>query len=754
MLNRLLAFAVVALWSVAGHGQLGTFADVPVEIDAEQTRFVGGVAVAENNVVIRYAGTSIQCDYAEYNPDTRDALLRGNIRVYREGQVFTAERAFYNFETKLFRAADIKGEVYPFRFATDTLASMGANTYRALDGVFTTSDSSKPDYSIRARGLRIYPNKRVIFSRVTLVVGRTPIFWWPYLVQSLEDEAGFTLAPGYRSGWGAFLLTTYTFPISEDVSAKVRFDLRSERGVGAGLDLAVRGGKNNRNVGLLRGYYAYDSLPDENRSGGQREGVDSGRYRLSWQHRIYLKDDLYASIDINRLSDRDFLEDYFEDEFRLDPQPDNVVALTKWNEDYTLSLVTRFHMNDFQETTARLPELAFDHKRQPLFKTPLFYEGETSMGYYERNFDDRETLFSDYHTFRFDTFHQVTYPNTLFGWLSVVPRLGLRGTYYQDSVNLEYRNETVSFRDSSGQLQRREQSTVDMEGRGAAFRAAVNAGFEVSFKASKEWDGVRSRPWGLDGVMHVVQPYTNFSFVYPTIDPGELYQFDRYIPSTELPPLDFPQFSAIDSISQWAIWRWGVRNRWLTRRDNDTFAWLETDTFFDLNIDPPDYPWLNPEPEQGILSNLHNRLRWEPLPWVSLDLRTQIPLTSAGFVEFNSQVRFQVHRDVELTLGHRLIANNDYFRDSNQLNFGSYVRLGDNWGFSLREQYEFDNSTLQSQLYQIHRDLSSWVASLGLVVRENEGERGTEYGVLFSLTLKDFPKINLPVSLDSQGSDN
>jgi hypothetical protein len=43
----------------AGGGQ------VPVEINSQQTRFEGGVAVAEGDVVVRYADVTIYCDYAE-----------------------------------------------------------------------------------------------------------------------------------------------------------------------------------------------------------------------------------------------------------------------------------------------------------------------------------------------------------------------------------------------------------------------------------------------------------------------------------------------------------------------------------------------------------------------------------------------------------------------------------------------------------------------------------------------------------------
>src|SRR5215210_1942864 len=125
--------------------QFGSFGDVPIEINAESTRFEGGVAIAEGNVIVQYSDVTLYCDYAEYNPDTRDVLVRGNVRIYRQGRLFTGDRAVYNLETKQLRAANFRGESYPFKFSAETLSSLGGNAFQARGALFTTSDSSKPD---------------------------------------------------------------------------------------------------------------------------------------------------------------------------------------------------------------------------------------------------------------------------------------------------------------------------------------------------------------------------------------------------------------------------------------------------------------------------------------------------------------------------------------------------------------------------------------------------------------------------------
>jgi hypothetical protein len=155
-------------------------------------------------------------------------------------------------------------------------------------------------------------------------------------------------------------------------------------------------------------------------------------------------------------------------------------------------------------------------------------------------------------------------------------------------------------------------------------------------------------------------------------------------------------------------------------------------------------------PDPGTFSNVFNRLRWTPLGWVNLTIDSQLPLLDSGFTEVNSRLNFLLTRNVELNLGHRYLEGNPIINDSNLVQFGGYFRFDDNWAFSFRESYEFEDSVLESQRYELHRDLSSWVASLGFIIRDNRGVN--DYGLLLTFTLKDLPNVRLPVALDPEGA--
>ena len=172
------------------------------------------------------------------------------------------------------------------------------------------------------------------------------------------------------------------------------------------------------------------------------------------------------------------------------------------------------------------------------------------------------------------------------------------------------------------------------------------------------------------------------------------------------------------------------------------------DTFFNANLQSPNYPGI---PTEGAFSNFCNQLTYMPLSWVYFRMDTQIPLVSTGFTQVNTDIHFLASQDLSFTVGHRYLDNNPFFLNSSNVRFGAYYRINDNWACSFTDQYEFSDSTLQRQDYEIHRDLSSWIASFGFSVRENRnsltGQSVSDIGVVLTFTLKDLPNLRLPLAV-------
>ncbi|MGC1481376.1 MAG: hypothetical protein WA771_12775, partial [Chthoniobacterales bacterium] len=682
-----------------GVAQFGSFGDVPVEITADgETRFEGGVAIAEDNVQIHYQDISIYTNYAEYNPDTRDVLLVGDVRIYTPDNLFSGQRALYNLESKQIRALEFTGESYPLKFRALSLQAPSLNQFNVRDATFTTSDSSQPDFRVKAKSVRIYPDSRVVFTNSTFYIGKVPVFYFPYLF-AFTNNTGFTLRPGYDSRWGYYALVGYSFPVgsTDAVVATVNADYRTELGPGIGLDAVFKYGLDDRSYGTFRSYYANDIDP-EDRVGGPGEPTEEGeadRYRVSFQHRLFFTDDIYGTADINVLSDVDFLEDYYPNEFRTDPQPDNILSLTKWNEFYTINLLTRFQVNDFFETTERLPELVIDIKQHQLFGWPVYYDGETSVGQYRRAFAD-QSIFPDYESARFDTFHQISYPKTYFDWLTVIPKLGIRGTYYSKTGSIEsvlsdqqltqvnnLRGRADNQRDLAAQngaklseaqaelnqtsnpvdrarlqdqiltLTNSQQAQLasaqsldsqadvleggsDLRGRelregGSTFRPILNAGLEASFKLSKKYETIQSRLLGLDGVLHTYQPYVNFSYVY---NAGK--SRDEILQFDRVVPATEPlpiDFPQFVAID--SIDDWSIVR--LGARNRLTTRRGDANWEWFVVDSFFDINFNDPYGDSGggDVSNVVNRLEFRPVPWASFRMDAQTPITDEGFTDVN-----------------------------------------------------------------------------------------------------------------------
>lgn len=758
----LISLFFLSLGGVA-HAQFSNFSDKPVDITADgETRFENGMAVADDNVQIHYNGIAIYADHAEYNPDTRDVLLVGNVRIYSAADLFSGQRIFYNLETKQTRALEFDGGHTPLKFSSLGATGFGTRQFTLRDSELTTSDSSMPSWHVHAKTIRIYSNDRVVLLNSTLYVGSVPVFWLPYVYSSLNRN-GFQFTPGYYSSWGGYLLTSYSFPLGtgDNILATLRQDVRSLHGYAIGLDADLKFGKNDRDVGKFISYYANDTNPSAFKNNEIPEPKSGGRYRIGYQQKLFLSDDVYVTFDMTKLSDADFMQDFYPNEVLYNPQPDNNITLTKLNDDNALSLVTRWQMNQFQETTEREPEAAIDFKQEPLFGLPVFYDGTTALGQLNRVFSTNAPIGSstvptniNYGAARFDTLHQLSLPMNLFGWLSTIPTIGLRGTFYSQGGYYQSTNgvlETIPYTSTS---------TNSIHTTGDVFRPIFNASLENSFKVSQNFERVQSSWLGLDGLRHVFQPYSDLSYVYaggPNVN--QVLQFDRLLPassatatksgyqpsSTQPQPLQFPEFAAIDAIDTWAIWRLGFRNRLQTRRDGETYDWLYLDTFADINgINP----YVN-----GPLSNLNNRLTFAPVRWFNIRLDSQVPLDSDGFTEFNTDFDFTPVKNFSFGFGTRYINNYNGVTDNNQYPFNAFWRVDDNWSFSLQEIYNTQPGQANSLIYQqylINRDLSSWIMSFGVQVYNNGSSSTqaaqTQYGALISFTLKDLPQVTLPIA--------
>jgi len=726
-------------------------------------------------------GMEVFADHAVADTKAETVTLTGNVSVYRGSLLQRGNEVVYYWGKEKFDATGLRAGVDPLLLEAGQFTIEerdGKQVYVGRDAGVTTHDVENPGFWLRAKETTVYPDDKVTFKNLRLYAGDTPIFWLPYLSQPLDSDLGYHFVPGARSNWGAFLLNSYGLMLgghpnpetgeNEDawLLSRWHFDLRTRRGVGTGVDLTDRRLEDNPNLTGLSLYYTNDLNPDISRTGITRGFVNEDRYRIALQHRVplELEKDAEWRVDanLNILSDNYYLEDFNPDLFRNDPNPDNTIGLFRRDDGTLFSLFTRLRPNEFYRSDTRLPEIAMDFARRPLFDSPILHEGTASFSVVEEEIGsasmaairplltlpagdpmvpvllaqlpayERELiqairslppgspaipglatqLFSPGYS-RFHTYQELSMPMNVGGWLTLTPEVGLGYSRYSD-VNGAAKS-------------------VD--------RTHMHAGVEASMKFSKDLGDIKDRNLGLDGLLHVIQPYARFSYI-STDDLDPLFpSVDRETFSTRPQPLSVPSFTAIDSLRDWSIFRFGMRNKLITKRDGQSYDWLAMDTYFDAFITDPDY--------NRNFSNLYNDLKWSPLPWFNMNLETQFPVIDdgSGFSEVAARANFMPNENVEFSIGHRLLDNHPVLTDSQRLDLRTYARLNDKWGVGAFQLWELDDGTLEVQQYTLHRDFNSWIASMGVTKRDNRYQ--DEFGVIFSFTLKDFPAASVPFKLDA-----
>ncbi len=714
-----LALVAPAFAQKEAAGQAGT---IEVSGTSDSSRLVfeekTGLIIATNGMVARFGHAVLTARAGTVNQETGDVTAHGDVTLQRGEQFWRAESLGYNFFSGKMDSEKFRTGKQPFFAAGELLHGDTSNhVYVASDGLITTDDVANPDYKILAKRLKIVPGEYIEAEEAVMYVGRTPVMYFPHYRRSLKRHPNnFEFTPGYRSLYGPFLLGTYNSYWNDQFDSALHLDYRQRRGFGAGPDFNYELGPWG--IGSFRGYYLHDDSPNLSATTNTAP-VKSDRFRVSFTYDGQWTTNLSAKVVVRDQSDPFVIRDFFESEYLKNNQPSSFLEINHLWPNFSLDLLAEPQINDFFQTVERLPDLKLSAIRQQLGDTPLYYEGESSVGYFR--FQSALPNGTNYSAMRADTFHQVLLPETFFGWLNVTPRVGGRFTHYgsEDGTGL---------------------STADQN------RGVFNTGAEVSFKLSRLWTDVQSKFWDVDGLRHVLEPSFNYVYVpSPSHAPAELPQFDTELSSLRLLPIDYPDYNSIDSIDTQNVLRLGVRNRLQTKRGGNVESVLSWAVYTDWRLDP--------QPGQSRFSEVYSDLTARPARWLLLTSQTRFDVDSGRWMEADHGFTIQPTNTWSWSLAHRFLRNDPTLgpdSGNNLITSRLHYRVNENWGFRVAHQFEAMDGRMEEQAYTIYRDLRSWTAALTFRVRSNLG-MADDYTVAVTFSLKAFPRFKLNHDSDTPG---
>lgn len=643
--------------------------ELPVRCTGDNVTYVKeeNTIYGKGNVEISYQNNYLRADNIKVNTKTKIAEAEGRI-VFSDGKnILTGNKASFNFDTGK-GTVDGAGTAWGPWFAKGPYGErISKDVYYVKRGSVTTCDYEKPHYRLQASDIYIYPGDKIIAKNIVGYWGNVPVFYWPYFKKSLKDERSpWTIIPGYNSQYGKFLLTGYTMWFDNFLGGTftptLRFDYYEKRGPAVGLYGKYK--YKDKITSLIRSYLIDDKAYDKD---GKKVHETRGRFSMDYVQKI--ADDVRGLLELNLLSDADIMKDFFRDEFNDDIQKENYINIAKTTPWYQLSLMVKKRLNSFYTEMDKLPELTFSLLQRRIGKTNLLYNANASLGYLYQRFA-RSLNQSDYDAARFDMTHALSYPMKYFGWLNIIPRAGLRETYWSKRAQ----SETVDINGVP--------TTVKTELNKGTWRTVLFTGAEFTTKISKVMY-VQSNFWDINQLRHVIEPRINYA-----------YQPDPTMKAEDL--LDFGDLAYKDN-----HFDLGLRNKLQTKRG--TNAW----DLVDLNITSTYYPDKETNAiysgEDRSFTNIYSKLELRPFDWIAMDMDSSFDQYDLQVDTYNTELVYYKDDKFSFGLGYRYSHDVDKLWTS-EINY----TINSNWALRMQHRFEFDTGELQQQEYILVRDMHCW----------------------------------------------
>ena len=364
-----------------------------------------------------------------------EIYMEGNI-VFRQGdRTFFADRMF--FDVRNHRALLINGELLapvpqigntPYaglvRLRASALRQLDNAHFVAQNGLVTTSRLEDPSYAFTADTIQFEDLQQPIVDPLTgtpaidpatgqpaathqrlatssnnyIYVGDVPVFYWPTLSTNLEQPSYYIDNVRIRND-GVFgtqvMLEFDAFQLlGMQAPAGTKWDLDldylSKRGFGYGTGVeyardsffALEGPTTGRADVWFISDRGHDNLGRDRRDIVPEETF---RGRAFWNHRQHLVggllDDWTVQGEVGWLSDRTFLEQYYEQEWDQNKDQLTGARLKRTYDNQSISIEANGRVNDFFTQTQWLPRLDHNWLGEPLINDQITWFEHSSLAY-------------------------------------------------------------------------------------------------------------------------------------------------------------------------------------------------------------------------------------------------------------------------------------------------------------------------------------------------------------------------------------
>lgn len=639
---------------------------------------------AEGKVLITRGSESIQGDAVYYDmAGDSGVIMDGNLKVFeKESGVFLYIRGDYIRGSNL--SDDVKRKLEGEGLSINTTSF--TSPYWSLE-----AEEAEIDFSRSRR-------ERVRSRRTQLKVGGVPLLVFPRFTQTMKRSWLKSLRVGRSREFGAFVQSDWGGNLTDWLDMTLELDYYEKRGFAGGADFDYN---QEDYFGFIDTYYLpkdhgedFDTVPLE----------ETERGRAHWRHRHYLPYDIRMDAEVSYLTDRNFLEEYFEREAREEKEQETYVYFRKLDENRGATLLLKDRINDFQTQVDYLPGASANIYSQRLWETGMYWDSENEFANVRLRYDEDLLGPPQAHdqALRFHSRNTLSRPIHIVDSIYFTPWAGADLTTYDDSP-----------------------------GGGDLVRAAGLAGFRLNGTWWKVFD-FDNDLLDLHGVRHILSPELRYTRVFGSnYDPWEVSQFEssinRSILTSSHKPVDVLQLNEIDNLPEGDFFKLSFRNRFETKRKLQRFGdEVGTVTFLDVDLA---FSYQNDfdNNQDGVheFAAFEYDLMFEPRPGIVLTSDAEYNLRDGKVDVANVGVSYQAAERHRVFVGHR------YARDdiSSSEIVWEYI-WSQRWSTEAYFEYEWESKGITNAGVNFQRNFQDFILEIGVDIDKGDDDVSVTFGLI------------------------
>jgi len=718
--KRVAAFisSLACLW--ASQCAAGNITSEPWDITADKiSRYTRPEnIVAEGNVVLRRTGEdsgkplTIKADWMRYNVEDELVYARGNLIMRTADQDVEAVEAVIDLsdETATLTDTTLFVPENNLHFSGREVEKSGPITYRFKDGDFTAckvEEGKTLPWQFHSAEAVVKVEKVVVLKHTVLRVKGVPVLYVPYMAvpANTKRKTGFLfpeISQSERSGTG--LITPYFVDLSPSSDITLYPGYLSKRGVVAGAEFRHVSDYNSKET--IAATYIQDKTedkPEDDYKSDDYLRTDQNRYWIRGKLDHDFGNDLLAKMDVDLVSDRDFLEEFkrgvngFKDSDRnflsdfnrglteetIPYRPSQMQLTKSWSSSFLggqlVGINDLTEVKDVPTQVNTLPQVLYSGVFE-LEKFPLSLSWDSGYVHYWREEGVGEQ--------RFDLHPQLTAPLPLGKYIEGTVTSGLRETAYKIDANGS--------------------DVFDWEHDQNQNRTAWNFDTNIGTTVARDFD---MRLGSVSQLNHAIRPEIEYSYV----------ALDR---EDELPDID-----EIDLLVPENLITYSLNNyfRVAGGKDDSPFdrylGYLKIIQSYDIREERRDLEGLNDE--NRPFSDVVLKLNLYPLPRWQTRYQTAYSVYGEGVTRYNLYARYLSTRGDSFSLDYRYTEGSEI----NQLNAEVITRLTDNWYLEADLKQSLEQNSITSASFGLTYHPQCWAVKF-LVEQSSDDKR---VAILFSL---------------------